>query len=188
MADTTEPTSKRARLDEGGIMGAARKSFRNIRSLFMHQGSGVELRAKEHESVPAFRPEGRFVPRYVNMDPIKDHPARMQSFERVMQKIEAAVARANTDLRCNQAECVTDPAAVNEGKAYTIKLRYGRVATHGHAEPFMIDLESLWSVSQFDADLDLKTVLIPFSFRRTHGDADELEFSLVFRSAPPVDV
>jgi hypothetical protein len=184
MADSTESPAKRPRLGNG-FMGAARRSFRNLASFFGSQSSGIERRAKKHEGLPTFRPDGRIVPRYVRMDPIKDHPARMEVFERVMKKIEAAVSRSNIDLRCNSAECVTDPSAVNEGRPFTILLRYGRVATHGRGEPFLLDLEGIWSVSQFDADPDLDTVLVPFSFQPSPNGPDELEFRLVFHGTQP---
>lgn len=186
MSEPAEPATKRPRLGNG-FMGAARRSFRNLTSFFGTQNSGLERRAKKHESLPPFRPEGRIVPRYVKMDPIKDHPARMEAFERVMKKIEAAVARSNIDLRCNTAECVTDPSTVNEGKPFMILLRYGRVGTYGRAEPFLLDLESFWSVPQFDADPDLNTVLVPFSFQPSPNGPDELEFRLVFHGTQPAD-
>lgn len=179
--------SKRARLDGGGLMSAARKSFSNLRSFFASQDTAVELRAKEHETVRRDAPEGRFVPRHVTMDPITKNAARLQSFDRVFAKIEAAVSRSNRDLRCNSAECATEAGEIEAGRAYVVKLRYGPVTTYSTAEPFVLDLESFWSVPNFDADPALKTITVPFALSPAVSPAGELEFSLFFRGAPPED-
>lgn len=184
---STENTQKRPRIGEDSFFQKASRSLRNLgQGWFGDVPDAVMLRASEHGHLHAVNMNLRTIPRHLDMEAVTSDPKRNAAFIRVFEKLETALARGNIDLTAESVTCTTSEKDVVAGASYTIQCRYVRKKFNAGREKIMIDFETIWSVSQFDNDPDLKTVLLTLPTGTSADGALQIDFHLVFRAAAPV--
>ncbi|MGE0526324.1 MAG: hypothetical protein AB7P49_04615 [Bdellovibrionales bacterium] len=172
--------------EEEGFLKRAKRSFRDLRrGFFGDVQESVIVRAGEHAKLPAVNMSLRNVPRYLQMECVTSNEKRNDAFKRVFEKLETALGRGNVDLTAESVTCLANESDVNMGASYTIQCRYLQKKFSATRKPALIDIESIWSVSQFDADPDLKTILISVPTTIQNDGALQIDFHLVFREARP---